>query len=389
MIHSSPKLRELVAAARDATEAVIRPQSEADDVEGRWPEASLRALADAGLMGLHVPEALGGHGQGLTALAAVSQEIARWHPSAALCYAMHCVGTAVIAAKATSQQQERYLRAIAAGRHITTLALSEPGTGAHFYVPQTTVTADGDAYVLAGTKSFVTNGGYADSYVVSTVAASGPAQAGSGVFSAVVVDADSPGLEWEGEWAGLGMRSNSSRTLHLRDARVPRANLLGAEGDQLWYVFEVVAPYFLMAMAGTYTGIATAAYEMAHEHLGQRRHTHTGELLGAQPVLAYELGALWTRAEATRQLVYAAAARADAGEPDALHGVLACKLAAAEAAVDIANEAMTLGGGRAYAENSRLARLLRDARAGHVMAPTTYVLRIWLGRALLGLPLLG
>src|SRR5690606_21228478 len=203
-----------------------RPQAEADDVDGRWPGASMRALADAGLMGLHVPEALGGHGQGLTALSAVSQEIARWHPSAALCYAMHCVGTAVIAARATSHQQEHYLRAIAAGRHITTLALSEPGTGSHFYIPETTICADGDSYVLAGTKSFVTNGGHADSYVLSTVAASGPAEPGSGVFSVVMEDADTQGLEWGAEWAGLGMRSNSSRTLQLRDARVPRANLL-------------------------------------------------------------------------------------------------------------------------------------------------------------------
>lgn len=388
MIHSSPTLRALVGAAQEVGNSVIREHADEDDRAARWPVESMRALADAGLMGLHVPVPLGGHGQGLTALATVSQEIARWHPSAALCYAMHCVGTAVIAAKATPEQADRYLRPIAQGRHITTLALSEPGTGAHFYVPETTLQPERDGYVLNGTKSFVTNGSHADSYVVSTAAAGG-GSSDTGVFSAVVVDGDTAGVDWDREWAGLGMRSNSSRTLHLRDVRVPRANLLGAEGDQLWYVFEVVAPYFLMAMAGTYTGIATACFEETRAHLGARRHSHTGELLGASPVLAYELGALWTRTEATRQLVLAAAARADAGESDSLPGVLACKIAAAETAVDVANEAMSLGGGRAYAENSRLARLLRDARASHVMAPTTQVLRTWLGRALLGLPLLG
>jgi len=185
------------------------------------------------------------------------------------------------------------------------------------------------------------------------------------------------------------MRANSSRTLELRNVAIGQDQLLGEEGDQLWYMFEVVTPYFLVAMAGTYAGIATACFEIARAHLGNRRHSHTGELLGAAPVLAYELGRLWTTTEATRQLVLAAAARADAGEPDALAGVLACKIAAAEAAVEVANEAMTLGGGRAYAANSAVARMLRDARAGHVMAPSTHVLRTWLGRALLGLPLLG
>jgi alkylation response protein AidB-like acyl-CoA dehydrogenase len=388
MIHGTDALRALVETAHGVSDTVIRAHADEDDRAARWPAESMRALAEAGLLGLHVPPAHGGHGQGLTALALVSQEIARWHPSAALCYAMHCVGTAVIAAKATPHQREQYLRPIAEGRHVTTLALSEPGTGAHFYLPETALRADGEEYVLNGTKSFVTNGAHADSYVLST-AATAPNSAGTGEFSAVIVDHDCPGLEWDREWAGFGMRSNSSRTLHLHEARVPCENLLGEEGDQLWYVFEVVAPYFLMAMAGTYTGIATACFDEARAHLGERRHSHTGELLGAEPVLANELGRLWTRAESTRQLVYAAAARADAGEADALAGVLACKLAAAETAVALANDAMTLGGGRAYAENSRLARLLRDARAGHVMAPTTHMLRTWLGRALLGLPLLG
>jgi isovaleryl-CoA dehydrogenase len=383
----SPLLRDLQGVAREVAQSVIREQAERDDAEARWPRDSMRALADASLTALMVPVRLGGHGQGMTGLVTIAQELARESPSAALCFAMHCVGTAVIAAKATERQQAEFLEPIAQGRHLTTLALSEPGTGSHFWIPQTTLEPVDGGYTIHGTKSFITNGGHADSYVMSTVAPAGEGP-DAGMFSLMVVAADSPGLEWQEPWHGLGMRANSSRTVELNDVLVPADRLLGEHGDQLWYVFEVVAPYFLMAMAGTYTGIAAECVELARQHLGSRRHQHSGDLLGASPLLAHRLGGMWTRMEAARQLVHSAAQLGDSGSPDALVPVLACKVAASEAAVDLANEAMTLAGGIAYRENSKLARMLRDARASHVMAPTTDLLLTWIGRALLKLPLL-
>jgi len=383
---STPRLRELVATAKEITETVVARNVEREDAEGLWPSAAMRSLADAGLMGLHVPERMGGHGLGMAGLVAISETLAQQSPSTALCYAMHCVGTAVIAAKATDHHADTYLEPIARGEHITTLALSEPGTGAFFWIPQTRISDDTDGFRVDGTKSFVTNGGHADSYVLSVSAPDGEEDAGS--FSCLVLDADRPGLVWGDPWLGLGMRSNSSRTLALEGVRIPREKLLGAPGDQLWYVFEVIAPYFLMAMAGTYFGVARAAFEVAREHLADRRHAHTGELLGAQPVMAHRLGELWIELEGTRRLVFSAAERADTGDPEALLAVLAGKAAAGEAAVRIANEAMTLTGGIGYRENGRLARLLRDARASHVMSPTTDLLKTWIGRALVGLPVL-
>ncbi|URN14340.1 acyl-CoA/acyl-ACP dehydrogenase [Streptomyces radiopugnans] len=100
---------------------------------------------------------------------------------------------------------------------------------------------------MTGAKSFVTNGGHADSYVLSTVAV-GP-RTPPGQFSCTVVDAATPGLEWGPEWHGFGMRGNASRGLELPGVEIPVECLLGNEGDEIWYVFNVVAPYFLMAMA--------------------------------------------------------------------------------------------------------------------------------------------
>ncbi|MCA1248351.1 acyl-CoA dehydrogenase family protein [Massilia sp. MS-15] len=382
----SPKLVSLRSTVEELTARVIMPNADRVDREYIWPAHSMQALAKAGLMGLQVPEHLGGHGQGLLALSVIAETIGNACPSSALCFGMHCVGSAVIAAKATVDQQEKYLRAIARGEHITTLALSESGSGSHFYLPETTVTLDGDHYRINGTKHFITNGGFADSYVVSAVADDGMAQTGD--FSCVVVDKDTRGMEWLQPWRGFGMHGNSSRGLRLQDAAVPRTQLLGEEGDQVWYVFEVVAPFFLMAMAGTYLGIAQAALDAAGEHLRSRKFSHSGEALRDVETLQTRYAEMWTSVEKTRSLVREAARRGDMGDPEALPFILACKADAGDTAVKLANDAMTICGGMAYGENSRVSQMLRDARASHVMSPTTDLLKVWTGRSLLGLPLL-
>ena len=381
-----PELIPYVAAARDVAQTVTAPGAADDDRDARWPAETLRGLADAGLLGLTAPRDVGGLAAGMRGLVAVTEVLAHESASAGLCFAMHCVGTAVIAAKATAAQRERYLDPIARGRHVTTLALSEPGTGAFFFYPETALARRVGGFEVTGTKGFVTNGAHADSYVISTAPLTGEGHEGQ--FNCVLVDRDLPGLTWLDQWSGFGMRANDSRTMRLERVPLPNENLLGEVGDQLWYLFEVVAPYFLMAMAGTYLGVAQAAFDEARAHVGTRRYAHSGELLGAAPVVSHRLGDMWMQLEATRGLVHEAARRGDAGAEDALPAILACKAAAGDAAVGLANEAMTLGGGAAYRDNSRVARILRDARASHVMTPTTDLLKTWLGRALLNLPLI-
>ena len=301
-----------------------------------------------------------------------------------MCYGMHCVATAVIAAKATKLQEEAYLAPIAAGHHLTTLALSEAGTGAHFFLPETRLARDESGFTVSGEKQFVTNGSRADSYVISTIASAG---AREGEFNCLVVDAQTPGLQWGGAWQGLGMRGNESRSLRLDGVRLPTSHLLGEEGDQIWYVFEVVAPYFLTAIAATYLGIAQAALDLSIQHLKGRHFSHTGGTLADVEILQHRVGQLWMNVEKCRLLLQHAAHLGDLGSSDALTAILASKADAANVAVATTNEAMTLCGGMAYRENSTLARLLRDARASHVMSPTTEMLTTWTGRSALGMSL--
>lgn len=380
-------LNTILKRVQEIASEVVGPQSEETDELARWPEAGLRAMQDAGFGGLVAPEKYGGKGLGLYALTRVCETLGKECASTAICFGMHSVGTSVIAANATSDQNSRYLTPICEGRHITTLSLSEPGTGAHFYLPETSLEAlDDHHYCLTGTKTFVTNGSHADSYVVSAVAADPDSPVGT--FSCVIVDREAPNIKWGAPWDGLGMRGNSSRSMELQRVKLPRSNLLGNEGDQIWYTFNVIMPHFLVAMAGTYLGVASSALEESRRHLNRRYHAHTGTNLAQSSVLQHRLGTLWGVVERTRRLIYHAAQSFDAGEPDALIAVMSAKAEVADCVVSLVNESMTLNGGIGYRKGSKLHRMLRDARACHLMSPTTDMLRVWIGRSLLGQPLL-
>ncbi|MBX2868650.1 MAG: acyl-CoA/acyl-ACP dehydrogenase [Acidiferrobacterales bacterium] len=377
-------------AVADLTKNIAReiaaPNADQTDQNAAWPEASIRTLLGEGLGGLVVPERFGGQGHGTKMLTEVCEILGSECASTAICFGMHSVGASVIAANPTDSQQEQYLSPIVSGKHITTLSLSEAGTGAHFYLPQTQLEVIDQGYSINGTKTFVTNGENADSFVVSAVASEPDAPMGQ--FSCVVVPNHSSGMEWGPPWQGMGMRGNSSRSLSLNNVVVPRHNLLGKEGDQIWYIFNVVCPYFLVAIAGTYLGIMNAALEEVKAHLVKRHHTHVGLTLAQAPVLQHRLGEMWGKVEKTRRLVYHAADSFDQGDSDALIALMSAKAEVADAVVDIVNDAMTMVGGISYRDGSRLHRNLRDARASHLMSPTTDILRVWIGRALLGQPLL-
>ena len=373
-------------SARAIAKEIVEPRSAEWDEDAAWPEPAIRALQSEGLGGLVVPGKYGGCGQGMLALVQVCEILGHADASTALCFGMHSVAAACLVAKATAGQEDAFLRPIARGEHWTTLALSEPGTGSHFYLPETRMSARDGAYTLQGVKSFVTNGGHADSYIVSAVAddASGP-----GHFSMLMVPAEAAAGRWREPWDGWGMRANSSMSLALDGVSVPVANRLGEEGDQIWYVFNVVAPYFLLAMAGTYLGIAARALEETRAHLRRRTYSHSGGSLAELDILQHRLGSTWAVAERSRRLCYWAAEEAGRQGPDALQALCVAKAEVGHAAVNVVNECMTLSGGAGYRDGSVLHKLLRDARAAHVMSPTTDILYTWAGRALLDLPLLG
>lgn len=379
--------KKILDTVRDISDAVVSEDAVATDSLARWPERSIRSFQKEGLGGLTVPLEYGGLGQGTKSLAKACEIIGQHCASTAICFGMHAVGSAVIASKATLFQQEKYLTPICEGNYLTSIALSEASSGSQFYLPQTRMQYySGSQYNVNGTKSFVINGGQADSYIISAVAEGSDTPGEQ--FNCFMVNAKAPGITWGEPWDGLGLRGNSTRDLMLDNVKIPDKNILGQFGDQIWYVFNVITPYFLTAMAGTYLGIARAAIDEATNHIKNREFSFNGRSLASSSVIQYQLGCLWAKYARSQALVYYATECYDMDQDNALINLFSAKAEVADAVIEIVNESMTLCGGYAYREGSILDRLLRDARASHVMTPTTDILRIWTGRSILEQPLL-
>ena len=366
--------------AREIAESTLRAKADEVDRKRAYPKQGLGALGRSGLMGVLVPASFEGFGGTLSDLAVVCEALGWGCASTAMCFLMHACGTAVIGAKATPEQGSAWLRPAAKGRSIATLAFSERGTGAHFYAPEISATTKNGSFVLNGRKSFVTSGGHASLYPVLVNASGAPG------LDVIVVTSDLPGVGFEGSWDGIGMAGNSSIAMTLDDVNVPKENIIGAEGDGQSLVFDVVAPTFLIGLAGVNVGIAQAALETTAEHAKNRRYP-TGQALAEIQAIQMGLADMSIALEAARRLLREAARAADAGEETALPLVMQAKIAATEAAASVTDRAMRIGGGQAYSRSLPLERHWRDARAGAVMAPTNDVLREWLGKILTGLPL--
>ncbi len=346
-----------------------------------FPRQNFDDLAASGLLGLMVPEAQGGAGGNLSTFAAICQELGYGCSSTAMCYLMHGCTTAVLNAGARDGHAERYLHPIAKGAMIGTLAFSERGTGAHFYNPEITAQQHNGGYVVNGTKSFVTSGGAADVYLILTRSGAGEG------LDVLALDKETPGVAFTGTWTGIGMAGNQSVRLELRDVAIPRENLVGEEGKGGDLVFGVVAPTFLVGVAAVNVGIAYAATDAAVAHAKERTYPPDGKSLATLQAIQFYLAEMKIAADGAAEMVRRAAALADAGSPDALIAVMEAKIAATDAVIAVTNKAMQICGGQGYTTQLPIERYLRDGRASSVMAPTTEVLKEWIGKLMCDLPL--
>lgn len=369
-----------VELARQVVEDVVAPLAAEIDREKRFPEEAFKAFAETGLLGLLVPEEFGGLGGSLIDLAEVLETIGRACGSTAMCYLMHNCGTMMIVSRATPYQQEQYLKPIARGEKIGTLAFSETGNGAHFYNPEIRGIKAEDHYILSGEKSFVTNGEKSDFMIVITNSAQGEG------LDMLIVDTASAGIQFSGEWMGLGLRGNNSISLTMDQVQVPAANLIGQEGEGQALIFEVVAPTFIIGISAVNVGLARGAYEAALNHAKSRKYAN-GQSLAHVPAIQYYLADMYGQVESASLFVRNAAQEMVEGKEGAILNILQSKIIASQSAQSVTTTAMQVCGGKGYTPALPVERFFRDARAGSVMAPTTDVLKEWVGKTVAGLPL--
>lgn len=354
------------------------------DREGRFPRRGLTALAEAGLLGLTVPAEFGGLGAGFSVFARAIEEIAGRCGSTAMVTLMHFCGAMPLVAAGSADLKRRLLPDVAAGKRLLTLAFSEPGSGAHFYFPVSRASARNGSAVLDCDKSFVTSAGEADGYIVATGSAAGSGPAESDLF---FVDRSRTGITVNGRWDGLGFRGNSSSPMKFAGVEVPHSERIGAEKGGMGVMLQVVLPWFQLGNAAVNIGLAGAALEASIAHAKGRSYAHSQSRLADVPAIQGLLAEMSQTVSAARAYVRETAAALDGSAPDAMLHVLQVKPIASQAAQDVTAKSIRVCGGAAFAGRLPLERLFRDAQAGAIMAPTTDVLKEFIGKALLGIPL--
>jgi alkylation response protein AidB-like acyl-CoA dehydrogenase len=374
---------ETIDRLREVSRRTIAPAAAEYDRLGIFPETSVKALAEAGFLGLTVPVELGGLGQGPTSFAAAVEEIAAACPSTGMIFVMHVCGTEVIK-QSSLPSRDDVLSAIARGEHLTTLAFSEKGSRSHFWAPISRATERNGRHVISADKSWVTSAGHARSYVVSSGAVSAEGPTDSTLY---YVEAGVPGVSVDGPWNGLGLRANASAPVRLADVEVDPSSALTADGGGFTAMLSVALPWFQLGAASVAVGLGSASLDATSAHLSTTTFEHLGETLASLPTARARLARARVQLDAARALVSEAARSVENPSDETTLKVLESKACAAETALDVTDACMRLCGGAAFSRHLPIERFFRDARAGSVMAPTTDVLYDFIGKALVGMPL--
>ena len=376
-----------VLKAQEIASRVLAPSAGQNDKAGRFSTEAVESLGAAGLLGLMLPMDIGGSGLGPRTFASVAATLAEADASVAMVYLMHILGTATIGAArpGASQAVTPILQQIGAGRHLSTLAFSETGSRSHFWAPMSRARRNGNGVRISAKKSWVTSAGYAQSYVVSSLAPEGTGPTESTLY---LVTAETRGLSVAGPWDGLGLRANASAPIALSDCQVPSYFQLTDDGAGFQAMLNVVLPLFNLGTASVALGLCRAAVSGTVSHLKNTRFEHLGQSLGESlPTLRAQLAAMQIDTDGLSARIDDLIEHLEKPRETTMLRVLESKAAAGDIAISVTSAAMRICGGAAFSRHLGIERLFRDAHAGAVMAPTGDVLREFIGKALLGIPL--
>ena len=355
---------------REFAAAEVAPIAAEIDRDHRFPAELLPKMADLNLLGIPYPEELGGAGADHVSYVIAIEELARVCATTSLIVSVHTsLGTWPIYAFGTQAQKDRYLPELITGRRLSAFALTEPGAGTDAAAGTATAVLSGDEYVLNGSKIFITNGGYADVFIVT--AKTDPTKGARGI-SAFIVERDAPGFTvGEGE-RKLGIRASSTPPLYFADCRVPKDALLGGEGNG----FKVA----MQTLDGGRIGISAQALGIAQGALDasiaySKERVQFGKSIASLQAIQWMIADMVTDIEAARLLVYRAASCHDNGRPYSAEGAMA-KLFASETATRVAGKAIQIHGGAGYMESYPVERAYRDAKITEIYEGTSEVQRM-------------
>ena len=366
----APEHATLRAAVRELAQEQVNPYAAAVDRDHRFPDEAIRAVTDAGLMGVLIQRDYGGAGLDALAFAIVIEELAQACASTAVIVDVHTsVGTEPILLFGDEAQKRRWLPRLATGEILGAFALTEPASGSDAASLQTTARRNGAGYVLRGTKVFITNVGRAGLYVV--FARTGQEEKAGGI-SAFLVPAEAPGLRVGHVFDKMGLHGSPTGELVLEDVEVPAANRLGEEGTGFRIAMRALDSGRI-GISGQALGIAQAAVDEARALMRERGHEQGDD---------FALADMSTRVESARLLAYRAAWLCARGKPFTREASMA-KLHSTDTAMQVALDALQVAGDEGARQGSPFERHVRDAKALQIYEGSNQVQRVVIARGLL------
>jgi len=363
-------------ARKFAVEEVL-PVAKKYDRSGEFPRDVIEKAFKAGLMNLAIPKEYGGPGFGAIETVLVVEEMAAACAGITTSIYVNDLGATPIVLMGTPEQKKKYLTPLTQQLKLISFATSEPAMGSDVAGIQATCQRDGEHYVLNGTKFFITNGDYADTYVVFARLKDSKRHQG---ICAFIVPRDTDGLSTSKPMEKLGHRASDTATVYLKDARVPAENLIGKEGAGFMLAM-LTFMHTRPAIGAMATGLARSAMEYAINYAKQRE-AFEQKIANFQAV-QHMLADMYARVEAMRLLTWKAAWQLDHNAPEANIASSCAKLVGSEDAMKIATDSLQIYGGRGYLESYAIAKLFRDAKLYQIYEGTSQVQRYVIARYLL------
>jgi acyl-CoA dehydrogenase len=361
--------KELRALAREFAEKEIRPKAAEYDEHSIHPADVIATAHELGLMNVHVPQEYGGLALSAFDGMLVGEELAWGCSGIATALTANGLGAAPVILAGTEEQQATWLPPLVEEPILCSFGLSEPDAGSDVARMKTTAVRRGDEYVLNGSKTFITNAGYAAWTVV--FAKTDPTQGHKGI-SAFIVPMDTPGVTIEEHLQKMGQRSTDTSAFALQDVVVPVENRLGEEGDGFKIAMKTL-DFTRPGTAAGAVGVAQAAYELAVEYAKQR--VTFGVPIAMHQGVGFMIADMATRIEAARLLVWQSAWLHDQGQRATLQSSFA-KLFAADTVMQVTTDAVQVFGGYGYMKEYPVEKLMRDAKLFQIYEGTSQIQRL-------------
>lgn len=351
-------------------ETEVKPLAEELDEEERFPVETVKKLARYGFLGIPFPKEYGGAGGSYLTYSMAVEELAKVCGTTAIIVSAHtslCAGP--IYMFGTEEQKQKYLVPLAKGEKLGAFGLTEPSAGTDASMQQTTAVLDGDEYVLNGTKVFITNAGYADTYVI--IAMTDKSKGTRGI-SAFIVEKDTPGFSIGKKERKMGIRGSATCELIFENCRIPKENLLGKEG-QGYKIAMTALGGGRIGIGAQSVGIAQGAIDETLKYVKERKQG--GKPIGKYQNTQFKLAECQTKVDAARLMVWRAATEKDNHGNYAPYAAM-CKYFASDVANEVTRQCVQLFGGYGYCREYPVERAMRDAKITEIYEGTNEAMKM-------------